>query len=129
MSADTVFIPRFTYTDAMVTDLMAIQAACRLVDILPLPPQGAFAMKYEARRRSTHFSTSIEGNLVALEDVRRGIAEADRTGNAAQQEVRNYWTALEWLDEQIDAGAAIDEEFIRGCIGSSSYAVAVDAAR
>ena len=50
---------------------------------------------------------------MALEDVRRGIAEADRTGNAAQQEVRNYWTALEWLDEQIDAGAAIDEEFIR----------------
>lgn len=113
MNTDVAFSPRFAYTDAMVADLMAIEAAARLVDVLPLPPERAFAMKYEARQRSTHFSTSIEGNLIALEDVRRGIAEADRTGNAAQQEVRNYWAALEWLEEQADAQARIDEAFIR----------------
>jgi len=70
-------------------------------------------MKYEARRASTHYSTSIEGNELALHEVRQGIALADRTGSQQQQEVRNYWRALEWIERQIDDDAKIDEDFIR----------------
>jgi hypothetical protein len=30
-----------------------------------------------------------------------------------QQEVRNYWRALEWIEEQIEARRPVSEEFIR----------------
>ncbi|MFW5867880.1 MAG: Fic family protein [Armatimonadota bacterium] len=104
--------PRFQYTAGMVRRLMTISAARALVDVLPVPPDAAFMMKYEAQKRSTHFSTSIEGNELSLDQIREGVAFADRTGSRQQQEVRNYWRALEWVERRIDGGT-IDEEFIR----------------
>lgn len=104
--------PRFQYTDRMVGRLMTIYAARALVDVLPVPPDAAFMMKYEAQKRSTHFSTSIEGNELTLDEIRKGVALADRTGSRQQQEVRNYWRALEWIERRIDDGN-IDEDFIR----------------
>ncbi|MEN6305983.1 MAG: Fic family protein [Armatimonadia bacterium] len=80
---------------------MRIEGARQLVDVLPLPPDAAFMLKHEALRRSTRFSTAIEGNTVQLGQIPEGIALADRTGLQQQQEVRNYWIALEWLERQL----------------------------
>jgi len=30
-----------------------------------------------------------------------------------QQEVRNYWRALEWIEEQIEAGREPSEDLVR----------------
>lgn len=106
-------MPHFSYTHQMVEHLMGIEGARRVVDVLPLPPDSAFLLRFEALRRSTHFSTSIEGNQLPLDKVREGIAQADRTGSRQDQEVRNYWTALEWLEQQVEARALVDEQFIR----------------
>jgi Fic family protein len=113
--ADTMptYTPRFTYTTEMVRRLMEIEAACRTVDVLVLPPDSAFQLWYEARRRSTHYSTSIEGNPLTLDQVQEAIAATDRDGTAAQQELRNYWMALEWLERQVEEGTQVTEEFIR----------------
>ncbi len=70
-------------------------------------------LKYDAQRRSTRYSTAIEGNALRLEEIRQGIALADRTGSQQQQEVRNYWMALEWLERQVEDNARFSEEFIR----------------
>jgi Fic family protein len=105
--------PRFSYTNEIARDLMDIEGARRVVDVLPLPPDAAFLLRYEAQRNATHYSTSIEGNSLTLEQVPRGVAEADRTGNEQQQEVRNYWRALEWLEQQVESGAPVTEDFVR----------------
>lgn len=107
------FVPRFEYSHAMVRRLMAIDATRALIDVLAVPPEAALMMRFEARRASTHYSTSIEGNELGLDEVRRALALADRTGSRQQQEVRNYWRALEWVERQIDEGPRIDEVFIR----------------
>lgn len=109
----TPYRPRFSYTDEMVRHLMEIEGACRLVDELPLPPDAAFLLRAEAQRRSTRFSTAIEGNTIRLETLARGIALGDRTGTRQQQEVRNYWCALEWLEGQLEGNGHFSEEFIR----------------
>ena len=113
LRADRRYVPCFSYTHQMVEHLMAIEGARRVVDVLPLPPDSAFLLRFEALRRSTHFSTSIEGNQLSLDEVREGIAQADRTGSRQDQEVRNYWTALEWLEQQVEAGALLAEQFIQ----------------
>jgi len=109
----TAYSPRFSYTHAMVGHLMQIEGACRLVDVLLLPPDAAFLLKYDAQRRSTRYSTAIEGNTLDLEEIRRGIALGDRTGTRQEQEVRNYWRALEWLESQVEEKARFSEEFLR----------------
>lgn len=113
MTTSTPYNPRFSYTHAMVGHLMQIEGACRLVDVLLLPPDAAFMLKYDAQRRSTRYSTAIEGNTLDLEEIRRGIALGDRTGSRQQQEVRNYWRALEWLESQVEDKARFSEEFLR----------------
>ena len=113
MTTHTTYNPRFSYTHEMVGHLMAIEGACRLVDVLILPPDAAFMLKYDAQRRSTRYSTAIEGNTLRLEEIRQGVALADRTGSQQQQEVRNYWMALEWLERQVEDNARLSEEFIR----------------
>lgn len=107
------YVPRFAYTHGMVGHLMGIEGACRLVDVLALPPDAAFLLKYRAQQRSTRYSTGIEGNTIRLETIPQGIALAERTGSRQQQEVRNYWMALEWLERQAEDGARFSEEFIR----------------
>lgn len=111
--AEPAYRPRFSYTDRLVLDLMAFEGACRVVDQLALPPDASFRIRYEARKRATHHSTRIEGNPLALESIAAAVAGSDRRGSAAEQEVRNYWRALEWLEEQVERSATIDEDFIR----------------
>lgn len=105
--------PRFSYTDDMVSNLMAIEGACQAVEFLHLPPDAAFLMKYDAQHRSTRDSTAIEGNTLDDEAIRRGIAAGDRTISQQEQEVRNYWRALDWVEQQVEANARFSEEFVR----------------
>lgn len=35
-----------------------------------------------------------------------------RTQTEMQQEVRNYWRALEWIEEQLEAHRSLSEEFV-----------------
>ncbi len=105
--------PRFSYTDGIVNNLMTIEGACRAVEFLHLPPDAAFLMKYDAQRRSTRASTAIEGNTLDDEAIRGGIAAGDRSVSEQEQEVRNYWRALDWVEQQVEANARFSEEFIR----------------
>jgi len=107
------YTPRFAYTDEIVDNLMTIAGAAQVVEALVVPPDSALQLVNEARQRATHYSTSIEGNQLDLDEVRQAVAAGDRTGSDYHQEVRNYWRALEWLERETERGARISEEFIR----------------
>jgi len=85
----------------MVNDLMVVEGARQLIEVLPLPPDAAFLLRYEAQRQSTRYSTAIEGNTLTLEEIREALAHSDRTGSRQLQEVRNYWNALEVLERLV----------------------------
>lgn len=106
------FTPRFQYTHATALSLMTIEGARRVVDLLPLPPDTSFLLRQEARHRSTHSSTQIEGNPLSEIEVRRAIARSDRTPTDAEQEVRNYWRALDRVEEWAESGL-LSEDFIQ----------------
>jgi hypothetical protein len=56
------FTPRFAYTDGIVRDLLTIERARAVVEVLPVTPDRALAMRQAARQRATASSTAIEGN-------------------------------------------------------------------
>jgi Fic family protein len=107
------FSPRFSYSHAMVRDLGVIEAARALIAVLPLPPDQELRLRQQARQRATRHSTGIEGNTLNSVEVGQAVVAVGRTQTEMQQEVRNYWRALEWIEEQIEAGRQPSEELIR----------------
>jgi Fic family protein len=108
-----MFIPRFTYTHSIVQNLTAIEAAKNVVDVLPLPPDTTLRLRHEALKRSTLNSTQIEGNPLDEFAVQRAIAQGERRGTQAEQEVRNYWRALDRVEEFAETSNPLDEAFIQ----------------
>lgn len=105
--------PSFSYQNALVCHLGLIEAARAVVDILPLPLDTVLRLRHDAFERSTRSSTAIEGNTLDTISLRRAIAGGERTGQIAEQEVRNYWRALDRLEEFVDGKGIISEAFIQ----------------
>jgi Fic family protein len=95
------YTPRFDYYDAMVHRLMEIARHREFSDHVPISPSADFRLRKQARQRSTHSSTVIEGNPITQKSIPETIADRGRTPSEAQMEVRNYWRALEWIDEAV----------------------------
>jgi Fic family protein len=108
-----VFAPRFQYNHSLVQNLAIIESAKNVVDVLPLPPDTTLRLRHAALQRSTLSSTQIEGNPLDEAAVQRAIAEGERRGSQAEQEVRNYWRALDRVEEFVEMNTAISEAFIQ----------------
>lgn len=107
------FSPRFSYSHTMVRHLGLIESARAVVDVLPLPPDQELRLRQAARQRATRHSTRIEGNTLNSEQVGQAVMAVGKSQTEMQQEVRNYWRALEWIEEQLEANRQPSEEFIR----------------
>lgn len=107
------FHPRFTYSHAMVRHLGLIESARAMVSVLPLPPDQELRLRQTARQRATRHSTRIEGNTLNSQEVGQAVIAVGKTQTEMQQEVRNYWRALEWIEEQLEANRQPSEEYIR----------------
>jgi Fic family protein len=108
-----IFNPRYTYSHSLVMNLGVIEGARSVIEVLPLPPDTTLRLRHDALQRSTRSSTQIEGNPLDEGAVRRAIAAGDRQGTKAEQEVRNYWRALERVEEFAETKTPITEAFIQ----------------
>ena len=108
--------PSYTLTEVIVRDLMGIQSSLEAVAHTPLPPTVISALQYQARLRSSHFSTRIEGNRLSLEEARQVIKGEKVAFHGRERdttEVRNYWQALLKVEKWAEQGAAFSEDLIR----------------
>jgi Fic family protein len=107
------FAAQFRYTHDMVRNLGRIELARGVIKLLPLPPDQAVFLRHRARFRSMMSSTAIEGNTLTDQESLRAIVRPDASQADMQQERRNYWRAMEWIEKQSDAGRPVSEDFIR----------------
>lgn len=108
-----VFLPRFAYTNSLIKNMGIIDGARAVVDVLPLPPDTSLRLRHDALQRSTRNSTQIEGNPLDEAAMQQAIAQGERQGNDAEQEVRNYWRALDRVEEFSENQLPITESFIQ----------------
>ena len=81
---------KFVYTDALVRSLLEIERYKTALDYLPLPTRERQRLMYEAKLKKTHFSTSIEGNVLSYNQVEKVVSKkADENRLNAEQEVMN----------------------------------------
>src|SRR6185295_5418713 len=108
--------PRYTLTPAIARHLMEIEAARAVVEQLPLSPAVQSELRRQARIRSTHYSTRIEGNRLTLAEAER-VIEGSRVELHGRErdagEVRSYWKALLRVEEWAERGEDLTEETIR----------------
>ena len=103
----------FKYTNDLVNYLIKIEKYKTALDYLFLPTREKQKLMYEAKLKKTHFSTSIEGNVLSYNQVEKVIAnKQDAKRLTAEQEVQNYWDALTFLEEENQKKTKIDKEFI-----------------
>lgn len=112
-STAPAWTPRYSYSDGLVNDLCAVADARARVELLPLPADESLRLRHAAYQRSTRSSTRIEGNPLDDQAVRQAIAAADREGSKAEQEVRNYWRALDRVEEWAQGSSPLSEAWIQ----------------
>ena len=108
--------PVYSITPKAARLLMKIEAARAEVEQAPLPPAVEAELRRQARVRSTHYSTRIEGNRLTLAEAEQVVEgkKADFHGRERDvREVSNYWNALLRVEEWAAAGKPVTEEMIR----------------
>ena len=105
---------RYTFTSAIVRDLMDIESARQAVKLTVLPPHVVERLRQAARVRSTHYSTRIEGNRLTLAEAEHVVLEGRRFPGRERdvREVQNYYRALERVEEWAERQMPITEELI-----------------
>ncbi len=107
-----MFKPNFTITNNLLTYISRIEAAKALIDHSPLVPSWEAKFRDDARQRTVHYGTKIEGNdlteeqanqVVKLNDIVDPHTMTQKAGFIARdrdvQEVINYRNVVSWIDD------------------------------
>ena len=97
-----MFEPKFTYTDKIVNYIAEIASAKEVISNAKIIPLYDAKLKQDALIRSSHYSTSIEGNPLNLDEVETLIKNNQEPTTKAEQEVLNYFNVLNHLDQYSD---------------------------
>jgi len=95
---------------------MEIEAARTAVELIQVPLDIASELRRQARIRSTHYSTRIEGNRLTLKEAEDIIEKRRVTFHGRERDVRevqNYWNALLQVEEWADKKTPLTEDLLR----------------
>lgn len=103
---------KWNYTNKIVNDLLKINRAKEVVDLLELPISIEEEIKKESLAKRVHYSTKIEGNNLNLNEVKEAIENKKESHERSVLEVRNYYNALIYLNEEAEKNNTITEDLI-----------------
>ncbi len=102
----------WNYTNKIVNDLLKINRAKEIVDLLEIPISIEEEIKKETIVKRVHFSTKIEGNRLNLNEVKEAIENQVNSHERNVLEVRNYYNALIYLNKYAENNNSITEDLI-----------------
>ena len=108
--------PSYIITPAIARALMEIESARAIVESTPLPPAVEAQMRHQARLRSTHYSTRIEGNELTLKEAQAVIERKKKHFHGRERdvsEVRHYWEALLQVEQWAARKFKLSENLIQ----------------
>ncbi len=103
---------KWNYTNKIVNDLLKINRAKEVIDLLELPVSIEEEIKKESLAKRVHYSTKIEGNNLNLREVKDVIENTKNSRERNVLEVRNYYNALLYLNEESEKNNKITEDLI-----------------
>lgn len=109
------FNPNFQITPIIANKLLEIERNKEAITILPITGNVIASLRETARLMTTHYSTQIEGNSLTKEEVKQVVqGKSGFPGRERdEREVRNYFAALEYVEEQLKQNALLTEKLIQ----------------
>ncbi|HEC90826.1 MAG TPA: Fic family protein [Alphaproteobacteria bacterium] len=110
-----MFQPNFQISPRLSKALMETEACRQAVSDLPITVTLLDSLRKSARLVSTHYSTQIEGNRLTQQQVQEVVLQGGTFPNRErdEQEVRNYYRALDYVDFLINDGGELTEGQVR----------------
>lgn len=96
------FSPKYTITDKLLANIKRIYTLISDLNNRRFPKVVLFEFEKAAREVSAHASTSIEGNLLPLTEVKKILKSRPAYIRDSEKEVLNYNEALENLNKQLE---------------------------
>lgn len=95
-----MYKPKFTISNELLIKIAEIEALRSQIDSSYILPEREIEMRYRASVEATHSSTSIEGNPLNLKQVEKVLIDGKELTRHqyAEIEVKNYKTALDWIE-------------------------------
>lgn len=112
--------PKYSLTNSIVNKLTEIEAARVFVENTALTPLALAELTHQARVRSTHYSTRIEGNRLTLQEAEEIISGHRRVLHGRERdvaEVLHYWDALVAVEEWAGKSRPLTEELVQRIAG------------
>jgi cell filamentation protein, protein adenylyltransferase len=121
-----MFCPVFQITPKISKDLMEIEAIRQAVIALPIDIEMMRSLRETARLLTTHYSTQIEGNRLTQAQVAEAVAGSHAPGRERdEEEVRNYYRALEHVEQHSESGAPLSEASVQQIHGLAFHGKAI----
>lgn len=99
------FSPKYTISEKILNNLTAIASAREVIEQAHLVPKWEASLRRQAKLRSTHSSTAIEGNKLTLEQVEALADGKDVIATEKdKKEVINYLEALDTVNSFSEKG-------------------------
>ena len=96
-----MFQPKYSYTKKLVNNIGRIRELIVILNERHFPNTILMEMEKNAKALSVFSSTSIEGNILPLTDVRKVLKNKPENVRDTEREVINYNEALEELNQQL----------------------------
>ena len=103
---------KWNYTNKLVNNLLKINQAKEVVDLLEIPLSIEEEIKKDSIVKRVHYSTKIEGNNLDLNEVKSVIENKKDSHERNVLEVRNYYDALMYLNKEAENSKTITEGLI-----------------
>ena len=108
--------PNYTMTNKIINKLMRLESLRSITSGIPIASKISAKLKHEARLKSVHFSTRIEGNRLSLKQA-KGVIDEDKRNLYGRErdvkEVQNYWNALIETERLANARTEFDEKLVK----------------
>jgi len=110
------FNPNYKITAFLTKQLLEIERHKEAINILPVTTQLIASIRETARLQSTHYSTQIEGNALTEAEVKQ-VVQGHKGGfpgrERDEREVKDYFLALEFIENQIMTGEQLSTKLIQ----------------
>lgn len=110
------FDPKFKITPSLTKYLLEIERHKEAINIFPITASLIASLRETARLLSTHYSTQIEGNMLTQSEVKQ-VVQGSKTGfpgrERDEREVKNYFKALEYVEQALKKERIINEKLIK----------------
>lgn len=122
-----MFEPQFRYTDKIVNYIAEIASAKEIISNAKIIQLYGTKLKQNALIKSSHYSTSIEGNPLNLDEVKTLINNNQKPTTKAEQEVLNYFNVLnnfnKYSDKIITKNTilSVHKDLTKGLLKDSEY--------